>query len=79
MKENRKTKKHSVIYVKYYLSKGGVGESSGIVIKQLNGILYLCHNFKGISPIDITRIETKNIIYIKEISIKEIKSKKDLY
>lgn len=78
MIKNRKFKKGIVLHVKYHFLKNGIRNSSGIVIKESNKVLYLGHNFRGVKPIDTTRIVFEDIIKVEEISPKEINTPKDL-
>lgn len=61
-----------------YMIRGKEFWSTGIVLDISRSILTVAHNFKGISPIDVTRIPIKNILKSKKITPKEINSFADL-
>lgn len=78
MKRNKEFKLGVVLHVKYYAPKNGTRDSFGIVIKDSNKILNLGHNFRGVKPVDTTRIMFEDIIKVENLSPKEINTPKDL-
>lgn len=69
--------KGDLVIVEYTL--GGIKFCSvGIIIGISRTILTIGHNFKDISPIDITKIQVKDILTSKKIIPAEINSMNDL-
>ncbi len=78
MKRNKEFKLGAVLHVKYRAPKNDTRDSFGIVIKESDRILYLGHNFRGIRPIDTTRIMFGDIIKVEEIYPKEINTPEEI-